>query len=136
MSVKDSDDWFAKYLGLPLPIVLAVVALLFFLVVIKGKQESPDPSVITPHSGAFSGEQNYVPPKSYNNVQLPSLTKPVKNFMWLVFGSFYAIGAAVFLFKGARSTKKRPLFAASLYAASVILCAEVLIVFIRFFTHF
>jgi hypothetical protein len=66
---------------------------------------------------------------------IPLLSTPVKNWLWLIFGSLSAMFAVVVLYKGAQKRKELRFFAASLYAASAILCMEVFVVLIRFF-HF
>jgi hypothetical protein len=63
------------------------------------------------------------------------LTTSVKNWLWLLFGSGFAVGAAGFLFRGARRSSNRRIFSITLYGAAVLLCMEVFVTFIRFFTR-
>lgn len=67
--------------------------------------------------------------------QSPFFSTPEKNYLWLFFGSSIAVGAAFYLFHGARQSSKRRIISISLYGAAALLCIEVFVTLVRFFTR-
>lgn len=120
MKLKKRVDSDARIFGLPTPIIFAIAAIFFYLLVFW----------FVPPSTTIPGVRDY--PETYpdGGVRLPSLSTSVKNFLWLFFSSLSTLWAVVVLYRGAQSAKERPFFAVSLYVASAILCIEVLIAFI------